>query len=86
MSGNLKDLTLRTSLNNHSGTNKKNYLGGGSGGPGVGLGGPGGGFRTGKSSGKPLLLPVLKNHPQDHPNQPQGHQNHHPNSFLFVSE
>ena len=26
-------------------------------------------FRTGNSSGKPLLLPVLKNHPQDHQNQ-----------------
>ena len=29
--------------------------------PSGGFGGPGGGLRTGKSSGKPLLLPVLKN-------------------------
>ena len=32
-------------------------------GPGGGLGAPGGGFRTGKSRGKPLLLPVLKTPP-----------------------
>ena len=38
-------------LKNHSGTNQNNYLGGGSGGPGVGLGGPVGGFfSTGSSS------------------------------------
>ena len=36
-------------------------MGGGSGGPGVGFGGPGGGFRTGRSGGKPLLMPTLKN-------------------------
>ena len=36
-------------------------MGGGSGGPEVGFGGPGGGFfSTGSSSGLPLLLPVLK--------------------------
>ena len=31
------------------------------------LGGPGGGFRTGRSSGKPLLLPVLKKTPPGPP-------------------
>ena len=35
--------------------------GGGFGGPGGGWGGPGAVLRTGKGSGKPLLLPVLKN-------------------------
>ena len=50
---------------------------GGFGGPGGGLGGPGGGFCTGRSSGKPLLLPVLKKHRQDHQNHHQDHQNHH---------
>ena len=44
-------------------------MGGGSGGPGVGLGG---GFRTGKSSGKPLLLPVLKKPPPGAPKPPPG--------------
>ena len=36
---------------------------------------------------KPLLLPVLKKHPQDHPNHYQGHQNHHqdhPNHQAFT--
>ena len=51
---------------------KKNYLGGGSGGPGVGLGGPGGGFRTGRGSGKPLLLPVLKTTPPGPPKPTPG--------------
>ena len=32
----------------------------GLGGPGGGFGAPGGGFRTGRSGGKPPLLPVLK--------------------------
>ena len=32
-----------------------------------GFGGPGGGFRTGKSSGKPLLLPALKKPPPGPP-------------------
>ena len=51
---------------------KKNYLGGGSGGPGVGFGGPGGGlFSTGSSSGLPLLLPVLKP-PPGPPKPPPG--------------
>ena len=36
---------------------------------GGGFGAPGGGFRIVKSSGKPLLLPVQKNHPRGHPNQ-----------------
>ena len=36
-------------------------------GPGSGLGGPEGGFRTGKSSGKPLLLLVLKKLPPGPP-------------------
>ena len=35
--------------------------------PGCGFGGPGGGFRTGRSSGKPLLLPVLKKPPPGPP-------------------
>ena len=36
--------------------------------PGGSFGGPGGGLQDGycKSSGKSLLLPVLKSHPQDH--------------------
>ena len=33
------------------------------GGPGGGCGVPGGGFRTGRSSGKPLLIPKLKKTP-----------------------
>ena len=37
------------------------------GGPDNGFGGPGGDFRTGKSGGKPLLLPVLKKPPQGLP-------------------
>ena len=41
-------------------------------GPGSGLGGPGGGFRTGRSSGKPLLLPVLKKPPPGPPKPPPG--------------
>ena len=32
----------------------------GLGGPGGGFGGPGDGFRTGRSGGKPLVLPLLK--------------------------
>ena len=44
-----------------------NRPGGGFGGPGSGLGGPGGGFNTGRSSGKPLLLPVLKKPPPGPP-------------------
>ena len=51
--------------------------GGGYGGPGGGFRGPGGGFSDSKSSGKPLLLLRLKNHPQDHENHHQDHQNHH---------
>ena len=51
--------------------------GGGVGGPGGGFGGPGGGFSGSRSSGKPLLLLRLKNHPQDHQNHHQDHQNHH---------
>ena len=46
---------------------------GGFGGPGGAVGGPGGGFRTGSSSDKPPLPPVLKNHHLDH-------QNHHRDS------
>ena len=42
--------------------------GGGPGGPGSGFCGPGGGFSGNRSSGKPLLLLRLKNHPQDHKN------------------
>ena len=47
----------------------------GLGGPGGGVGAPGGGFRTGRSGGKPPLLPVLKNHPQEHKNHHQDHPN-----------
>ena len=49
----------------------------GLGGPGGGFGAPGGGFSGSRSSGKPLLLLRLKNHPQDHQNQHQDHKNHH---------
>ena len=49
----------------------------GVGGPGGGFGAPGGGFSDSRSSGKPLLLLRLKNHPQDHENHHQDHQNHH---------
>ena len=45
-------------------------------GPGGGFGGPGGGFSGNRSSGKPLLLLKLKNHPQDHQNHYQDHQDH----------
>ena len=38
----------------------------------VGFGDPGGGFRTGRSSGKPLLLPVLKKPPPGPPKPPPG--------------
>ena len=38
--------------------------GGGCGDPGGGFGGPGGGFSDSRSSGKPLLLLRLKNHPR----------------------
>ena len=40
--------------------------------PSGGFGGPGGGFRTGRSSGKPLLLPVLKKPPPGPPKPPLG--------------
>ena len=46
--------------------------GGGFCGPGGGFGGPGGGFSDNRSSGKPLLLLRLKNHPQDHQNHNLG--------------
>ena len=49
--------------------------GGGFGGPGAGFGGPGGGFSGSRSSGKPLLLLRLKNHPQEHQNYHQDHPN-----------
>ena len=51
-----------------------NCPGGGFGGPGGGFGGSGGGFRTGRSGGKPPLLPVLKKHRQDHQNYHQDHK------------
>ena len=44
-------------------------------GPGGGFGAPGGGFNDSRSSGKPLLLLRLKNHPQEHQNHHQDHQN-----------
>ena len=75
MFGNLKDLTLRRNLKNHSGTNLKNDLGDGSGGPGVG-------FRTGRSSGKPLLLPVLKKQPPAPPKPTPGPPEPPPNFCL----
>ena len=40
--------------------------------PGGGFGDPGGGFRTGRSSGKPLLLPILKQTPPGPPKPPPG--------------
>ena len=43
--------------------------------PGSGFGGPGGGLRTGKSSGKTLLLPVLKKPPPGPPKPPPGPPN-----------
>ena len=54
-------------------------LGGGVGGPGGGFGGPGGGFSDNRNSGKPLLQPRLRNHPQDH----QDHQHHHHQDTLL---
>ena len=84
MSGNLRDLTLRMNLKNDSCMNLKNYLGGGSGGPGVGLGGPGGVFlSTGSSSGLPLLLPVLK--PPPGPPKPTPGPPEPPPKYLFNS-
>ena len=44
----------------------------GSGGPGAGFGGPGGGVSDNRSSGKPLLLLRLKNHPPGAPKPPPG--------------
>ena len=41
-------------------------------GPGAGFGGPGGGFSDSGSSGKPLLLPVLKKPPPGPPKPPPG--------------
>ena len=41
-------------------------------GPGGGFGRPGGGFRTGRSSGKPLLIPMLKEPPLGSPKPPPG--------------
>ena len=38
--------------------------------PGGGFGGPGGGLRTGRSSGKPLLIPMLKKTPAGTPKPP----------------
>ena len=52
-----------------------NCPGGGFGGPGGGFGGPGDGFRNGRSSGKPLLLPVLKKPPPGPPKPPPGPPN-----------
>ena len=40
--------------------------------PGGDFGGPGGGFRTGRSSGKPLLIPMLKKTPPGPPKPPPG--------------
>ena len=42
--GSWRFLNPRLKFKKYSGTNLKTYLGGGSGGPGVGLGGPGGVF------------------------------------------
>ena len=53
-----------------------NCPGAGFGDPGGDFGGPGGSFRIGKRSGKPLLLPVLKQ-PPDLTDHHQDHQNHH---------
>ena len=44
----------------------------GLGGPGGGFGAPGGGFSDSRSSGKPLLLPVLKKPPPGPPKPPPG--------------
>ena len=49
-----------------------NCPGGGFDGPGGGFGGPGGGSRTGRCSGRPLLLPVLKKPPLGPPKPPPG--------------
>ena len=50
----------------------------GLGGPGGGFGAPGGGFRTGRSGGKPPLLPVLKKPPPGAPKTPPGPPKHLP--------
>ena len=64
-----------------------NRPGGGFGGPGSGFGGPGGGFNTGRSSGKPLLLPVLKKPPPGPPKPPPGPPNLRiPRDFLRISK
>ena len=64
---------LKTNLMNGL---RKNQIKKTFGGPGGGFGGPGGGFSDNRSSGKPLLLLRLKNHPQDYKNQYQDHQDH----------
>ena len=72
--GNLKHMKLYSKTANHRTGGANNEYRGGPGGPGCGLGGPGGGFSGNRSSGKPLLLLRLKNHPQDHQNHYQDHR------------
>ena len=53
-----------------------NYPSGGFGRPGGGDG-PGGGFRSGRSSGKPILLPLRKNESKTKQHEQQNKTNQH---------
>ena len=65
-------------------THELNCPGGGFGGPGGGFSGPGGGFfSTGRSSGLPLLLPVLKP-PPGPPKPPPGPPKPPPAIYSYI--
>ena len=70
----MKKLYFKTLNNRPWGANNESL--GGPGGPGTGFCSPGGGFSGNRRSGKPLLLLLFKNHPQDYKNQYQDHQDH----------